>query len=282
MASENDAAPLERVGKNGPSQQNFNTGGGETLELPQADPVDRMDESPTPALQTGPQSSLRTSAVSSEAGTPAIESADTNGAAPYGTRSRNRTGVARPNYAENNELDHIIEANGKITKSAPPKAAAPSSTVDCAAADAENHSNTTARRGFAAVNTTASDLNGNAPAAKDLIPGTSTFSANPSVNGNGPAPQSKKRKQPGANTTVSTPSAANGSVSRIPRSTTGARQHHETNMMTFEGCGARLNANKELTADDGTILSVNGTCLGSLLLDIPSHSRKYAYKRTNL
>jgi hypothetical protein len=35
-------------------------------------------------------------------------------------------------------------------------------------------------------------------------------------------------------------------------------------MMTFEGCGARLNANKELKADDGTVLSVNGTYLDSL------------------
>jgi hypothetical protein len=260
MASGNEAAPLERVGKSGPSQQTSTTGG-ETVEPPPADALDRMDESPTPALQTGPQSSLRTSAVPSDAGTPAIEPADTNGVAPYGTRSRNRTGAGRPNYAEDKEYDHLIETNGKIPKPAPPKAAAPPATMDFAEVDAEPHFNPTARRGFASVNPTASDLNGNIPVAKDLIPGTSTFSANPSVNGNGPAPQSKKRKQPGANTTVSTPSAANSSMSRIPRSTTGARQHHETNMMTFDGCGARLNANKELKADDGTILSVNGTCL---------------------
>jgi hypothetical protein len=263
MASGSDAAPLERVGRSGPSPQNAHTGG-EALEPSQADPVDRMNDSPTPALQTGPQSSLRTSAVSSDAGTPAVESADTNGTAPYGTRSRNRTGAARPNYAEDKELDQWIETNGKITKSAPQKTAAPPAAVDLAGMDVETHSNPTARRGFASVNTTASDLDGNAPGAKDPIPCTSTSPANPSANGNGPASQSRKRKQPGANTTVSTPGTANHSASRIPRGTTSARQHHETNMMTFEGCGARLNANKELKADDGTVLSVNGTYLDSL------------------
>jgi hypothetical protein len=258
MTSENDSAPLERVDKNDPSQHNSYTGA-DALEQPSRDLADRMDVSPTPALQSGPQSSLHTSAVPSDAGTPAIESGDANGAAPYGTRSRNRTGAIRPNYAEDKELDNLIEANGKITKAAPPKAAAPPAAIDFAAADLESNSNHAARRGFAAVNTSVSDLNGNTLVARDLIPGTSTFSANPSMNGNGPPPQSKKRKQPGGNTTVSAPSAANSS-SRMPRSSAGARQHHETNMMTFEGCGARLTRHKELKADDGTILSVNGTC----------------------
>jgi hypothetical protein len=259
MISENDSAPLETVDKSDPSQPKPNNGV-DAPEQSSADPADRMDVSPTPALHNGPHSSLHTSAVPSDAGTPVLESGDANGAAPYGTRSRNRTGVARPNYAEDQELDHLIEANGKITRSAGPKPAAPPSAVDFAVADAESNSNNAARRGFAAVNTTIPELNGHTPVARDLIPGTSTFSANPSSNGNGPAPQSKKRKQPGGNMTVSTPSAANNSASRMPRSSAGARQHQETNMMTFEGCRARLNTNKELRADDGTVLSVNGTC----------------------
>jgi hypothetical protein len=263
MTSENDSAPLERVDKSDPSDQNSNTGA-DALEPPSTDLADRMDESPTPALQNGLQSSLNTSAVPSDAGTPVIESGDVNGAAPYGTRSRNRTGAIRPNYAEDKELDQLIETNGKITKSAPPKAAAPPAAVDFAAVDTESHSNNTARRTFAAVNTTVPELNGNTPVARDLIPGTSTFLANPSINGNGPTPQSRKRKHPGGNTTVSTACAANSSGSRMPRSSAAARQHHETNMMTFEGCGARLTAKKELKADDGTILSVNGTCPHSL------------------
>jgi hypothetical protein len=262
MISENDSAPLETVDRSDPLQPNPNTGL-DAQERPSTDPADRMDVSPTPALQNGPHSSLHTSAVPSDAGTPSFESGDTNGAAPYGTRSRNRTGPARPNYAEDKqdkEFDHLIEANGKITRSAGPKPAPPPAAVDFAAADAESNSNNAARRGFAAVDTTVPELNGHTPVARDLIPGTSTFSANPSTNGNGQAPQSKKRKQPGGNTTVLTPSATNNSTSRVPRSSAGARQHHETNMMTFEGCRARLNVNKELRADDGTILSVNGTC----------------------
>lgn len=261
--SETDSTPLERVDKTDLSRHDFGTGA-DTQEQASIDSADRMDVSPTPALQNGLQSSLHTSAVPSDAGTPTVETNDINGAAPYGTRSRNRTGASRPNYAEDKELDHFIEANGKITKSAPPKAAATPAAVDFEPADNERHSNNQARRGFAAVNANVSDLNGNTPVARDLIPGTSTFSANPSVNG---TPQSKKRKLPGGNTTISAPHVANNLISRMPRSSVGARQHQETNMMTFEGCGARLTANKELKADDGTILAVNGTSPESSCLD---------------
>ena len=261
--SENDSTPPERVDKADLSRHDFGTGA-DTQEQASVDSADRMDVSPTPALQNGLQSSLHTSAVPSDAGTPTVETSDINGAAPYGTRSRNRTGASRPNYADDKELDHLIEANGKISKSAPPKAAATPAAVDPEPADNERHSNNQARRGFAAVNANVSDLNGNTPVARDLIPGTSTFSANPSVNGTA---QSKKRKLPGGNTTISTPHVANNLISRMPRSSVGARQHQETNMMTFEGCGARLTANKELKADDGTVLAVNGTYPESSYLD---------------
>ena len=271
MASEHDSTPLESVDNSHlPKQASYTNL--DTEEPPSLDSADRMEVSPAPVVQNGPQSSLHTSAVPSDAGTPAIETGDLNGAAPYGTRSRNRTGASRPNYAEDKELDQLIEANGKITRPVPLKAAAPSTDIDSEAADLERNSNGAPRRGFAAVNTTAPEVNGNTPLARDLIPGTSTFSANPSVNGNGPAPQSKKRKQPGANTTLSATGTANHSVSRMPRSSVGVRQHHETNMMTFEGCGARLNSKKELKADDGTILSVNGMCPQPVYLGDPQHS----------
>jgi hypothetical protein len=273
--SENDSTPLEGVDKTDLSRHDLGASA-DAQEQASIDSADRMDISPTPALQNGLQSSLHTSAVPSDAGTPTVDISDINGAAPYGTRSRNRTGASRPNYAEDKELDHLIEVNGKITKSAPPKAAAaPPATVDFESADNERHSNNQARRGFAVVNANVSDLNGNTPVARDPIPGTSTFSANPSVNGTG-ASQSKKRKQPGGNATVSAPHIANNLVSRMPRSSAGARQHQETNMMTFEGCGARLTANKELKADDGTILAVNGTYPKSPSLDDPYFSHGYA------
>ena len=276
MTSEHDSTPLERVDNTDPSKHSANADA-DTEEPLSIESADRMEVSPAPALQNGPQSSVHTSAVPSDAGTPAIETGDTNGAAPYGTRSRNRTGASRPNYAEDKELDQFIEANGKITKSTPPKAAAHSTGVELEAADVERNSNNAARRGFAAINTAVPEVNGNAPVVRDLIPGTSTFSANPSVNGNGTAPQSKKRKQPGASTTVSTTGAATPSTSRTPRSSASGRQQHETNMMTFEGCGARLNGHKELKADDGTILSINGTSLGCLFLDDMCCSPTCAY-----
>jgi hypothetical protein len=33
----------------------------------------------------------------------------------------------------------------------------------------------------------------------------------------------------------------------------------ETNMMSFSGCGRKLNAKKQLVADDGTTVQANGT-----------------------
>ena len=276
MTSEHDSTPLETVDLTDRPKHSANTDA-DTEEPLSIDSADRMEVSPAPAPQNGPQSSVHTSAVPSDAGTPAIEPGDANSAAPYGTRSRNRTGASRPNYAEDKELDQLIEANGKITKSTPPKAAAHSTGIESEPADVERNSNNAARRGFAAINTTVPEVNGNAPVVRDLIPGTSSFSANPSVNGNGPAQQSKKRKQPGANANVSTTGSATLSTSRIPRSSASARQQQETNMMTFEGCGARLNGHKELKADDGTILSVNGTFPGCLFPDDMCCSLTCAY-----
>jgi hypothetical protein len=95
-----------------------------------------------------------------------------------------------------------------------------------------------------------------ASAAKDAIPGTSSFSAKlEEANGSS---NSRKRKQP-ASSTNSTP--ANGSASKkIFTTAPGVSQGQSdsnSNMVSFENRGAYLEDGK-LIADDGTTFSING------------------------
>ncbi|RMZ81033.1 hypothetical protein DV738_g2462, partial [Chaetothyriales sp. CBS 135597] len=113
----------------------------------------------------------------------------------YGTRSRNRTGGTRPNYADDKELDLEIEAAGRISK-----ASTPSST--------------------------------------------------PVV--------SKKRKHPGGHTSAAAPAAHSAhSLDSRSRHSGQASSYVETNMMSFQRVGSRLNAKKQLVADDGTVLQAD-------------------------
>jgi hypothetical protein len=204
----------------------------------------------TPSIENGtpadiPQSQPMTATTSSASQNPA--QADGDGAADtptYGTRSRNKGGNARPNYADDRELDLEIEAAGRIPKSKPKKATA-------ALLGAQEEAKVVpANNGFVAVNTSANGV----LAAKDTLPGMSTFSTLPPA----PAP-SKKRKQPGSNATASTSAPAPAmSKTRVGASSSASRLHLETNMMTFSRCRARLNAKKQLVADDGTSLAANG------------------------
>lgn len=108
------------------------------------------------------------------------------------------------------------------------------------------------KRGFAAINAPQAS-----PPAKDLIPGTSTFVANPSTS----AP-SKKRKQPSSGaaptnaTTQANPAPAHTTRTKYLPTT---RRQTENSVMSFEESGARLH-HGQLRADDGTTLAVNGEC----------------------
>lgn len=205
----------------------------------------------TPSIEHGanaeiPQSQPMTATTSSASQNPMQLDGDGSAeAATYGTRSRNKGGNARPNYADDRELDLEIEAAGRIQKTKPKKTGVPSSNASGVqeeylkvAAPAQN--------GFAAVNTAA--INGVAP-----IPGMSTFSTQP------PTAPSKKRKQPGGSTAAPSPAAPAQTAPKtrgVPSN--ASRLHLETNMLSFSRCRARLNAKKQLVADDGTALSADG------------------------
>lgn len=99
--------------------------------------------------------------------------------------------------------------------------------------------------------------NGN---TKDAIPGTSSFFAGPNANNGVTA--SKKRKQPGASNSQSSPApAATPASSKKTDSPvvqySDSQTQSNTNMPSFENCGGHLKDGK-LIADDGTVYEVNG------------------------
>jgi hypothetical protein len=172
----------------------------------------------------------------------------------YGTRSRNRTGNPRPNYAEDRDMDMDFEMT--VTTSSGRK---PAKTIESGNQD-------NGRAVSATHKTSETDQNVIMQGHhKEPIPGTLTFSANPS---SASGPPSKKRKAANQSTTnanlqvqqqasangVPTPQAITRRASMAAHAAGGFR---ESNMLSFENCGSRLKS-KKLVADDGTVLQVNG------------------------
>ena len=178
------------------------------------------------------------------------------GPSPYGTRSRNRTGSYRPNYAEDRELD--VDCEWSSSKKSHPTSTAANQPQ---AIDTEKTSSTGTRRQTANSVASAAVKAGptGATNSKDFIPGMSTFSVHSEASVNTP-PHSRKRKAPGSNSTanntsghVSTHSATRKASHAIP-SVGGPR---ESNMFSFEISQGYLKHGK-LKADDGTLFGVNG------------------------
>ncbi len=205
------------------------------------------------------QSAITNSASSFVPPAQTTNAMDTSGPSPYGTRSRNRNGNTRPNYAEDRELDMDYDlGTGKKAKGL----SGPASSNNLDAGETTQCSTVNTRRS----STAGSGAGTGKPAAtitmpKDYIPGMSSFSLNPDVS---PAPQppSKKRKAPGGGPTASTPSLDMAQVTayvppRRKNSTAAMARTRETNMLSFETCQGYLK-NGKLKADDGTLLALNG------------------------
>lgn len=173
-------------------------------------------------------------------------------AIPYGTRSRNRTGASRPNYAEDKEMDAEFETYPSLNGRKAVRANDGANTAEVGSSVTPQQLPTT------------SDHSHPTPSHyREPIPGTSTFSANPTA-----AANSKKRKA--ATQALSTPHqlqapipGASTSQSAIRRSSTAAPTtvgFRDSNMLSFDQCGGQLKG-KKLIADDGTVLEVNGNIL---------------------
>lgn len=185
-------------------------------------------------------------------------------AAPYGTRSRNRAGNHRPNYAEDQDMEFEF---------APPPAK-PASAKNATVGDMKRNQQLASETKKTAADPSSVRVNGadqdeRSPSAsvKEAIPGTSSF----------PATAPKRRKAAGAANTAITASGAGNNVT--PNTTTQptakrpatsiplANMSRESNMMTFEKSKGFLKKGG-LVADDGTVLHVDGKHGNCCCLDI--------------
>ncbi|KAI3329185.1 hypothetical protein HD806DRAFT_519442 [Xylariaceae sp. AK1471] len=185
------------------------------------------------------------------------------GPSPYGTRSRNR-GQARPNYAEDKDADVEMEDAFPGKEEEHKKGVRQTNTITNGTGDANRATTSNSRKGAAADDSKTTNSHAT---SKDT---NSTALA--TANATGPAPSlgpSKKRKaatqattnnvhsQAGTPTPTSNTSAATGTRRSAAQAAahTGAG-YRETNMLSFEGCGAMPKDGK-MVADDGTILKAN-------------------------
>lgn len=158
--------------------------------------------------------------------------------ATYGTRSRNKTGNARPNYAEDQEMDFEYSSSTTTKKKPAAESADPTQST----------SEVKRAREFAHL--IGGSTEGTPSSAHDPANKESTPVSNPS----------KKRKAAGPPVmSAQLPPAANSPLPSASRKVAAQPSTaRETNVMTFTKHKSCLNKKGELTADDGTKLSANG------------------------
>jgi hypothetical protein len=181
-----------------------------------------------------------------------------NGVAPvYGTRSRNRPGRSRPNYAEDTEMDFEMTAapaNGNTPD--------PSSRNSVAAENGQS-SGVGGKKGSGPAQGNA--LWGNSGSiskenpANPNISGAPAVAAPPATHPSPAQPPVKRRKNAattnGTQSNTAAPSQA--AAKRGNHVMVAANSARESNMLTFENTGAVLK-NGRMEADDGQTVSING------------------------
>lgn len=187
------------------------------------------------------------------------------GPSPYGTRSRNR-GQARPNYAEDRDLDVEMEdAFPEKKEEEPKKGARQANATTNGTSEASKTTASSSRKGAAADDSRVSNSHGAGKDAHSSTP-TTTGATGPATS-SGP---SKKRKAATQSSTNNAHSQA-GTPTPAPTTsaTTGTRRsaaqaaaqpsagYRETNMLSFEKCGG-MPKDGRMVADDGTVLEANG------------------------
>jgi hypothetical protein len=209
----------------------------------------------TPGASDQPPQSQPMTATTSASSHASAKDVKEPAAAPYGTRSRNRPGTSRINYAEDSvEMDFEMSAataNGNTSDAASRASAVTERRPSPTATGRKGNGVGQASWGNNVPNSkeAASNLN---------IPGTSTFSANPNAN----SAQPPKRRKNAAAHSSNAAHANSGAPSqaharRANNAMIAANSSRETNMMTFDRTGAVLK-NAKLEADDGRTVSING------------------------
>jgi hypothetical protein len=223
------------------------------------DAGDEMDTTPNP--QSRPAVSQPMTASNSSSSNPSVKDGK-DGPSPYGTRSRNRGGASRPNYAEDREVELEFDMQASAKEEETKKAGRAADARSSIGLESGAPPNTSRRgQGIQSEQDTSEQA-----IVRDQIPGTSTFSANPA--GAAATQPSKKRKAGNQSTPNTTLTPADGlqpgSQSTTRRASIAAQSTPKirdssilSNMLSFEIHGGRLK-NGKLTADDGTVMGVNG------------------------
>lgn len=170
--------------------------------------------------------------------------AGVDSAAPYGTRSRNRSGNPRPNYAEDKDIemdnyDYYDKKENDGTKKSSRLAASATANGDSARGPgsrkpaAEDSKAAPAQNGTKESNATA------APISQSAQPAAS---------------RKRKAAASGQSSATSTAAPSRRAGNATP---TGATNWPDSNMLTFENCKG-MPKNGQLIADDGTTLEPNG------------------------
>ena len=188
------------------------------------------------------------------------------GPSPYGTRSRNR-GQARPNYAEDKDMDiEMYDAYPDKKDEEAKKTSRQPAAVTNGATDAAKPTGSASRKSAAQDDGKAGNSHATGNGAKDSHANGST---NATGAGTTTSSNSKKRKAPTQSSTsnahkeshVPTISASAPTGSKRGASnqtvTSNGRGYRETNLLSFEKSKAFLKDGK-LIADDGTELERNG------------------------
>jgi hypothetical protein len=199
-------------------------------------------------------------ASTSSSSNPSVKDTGLGTASPYGTRSRNRAGVSRPNYAEDREMELDFEAQPALREEDSRKIVRSGDLRSTNVLECGVPTNIIRR----ALGSQTDYYNNGQITSKDHIPGTSTFSANPTANvlthpskkrkTTGQAPPTNVTAQVSNSPRSSSSQVATRGASTLPQIASGFR---ESNMLSFENCAGRLTDGK-LVADDGTTLGLNG------------------------
>lgn len=223
------------------------------------DPSPSVRETSAKPSRLESQPMTTTSSASSTLPSQARNAMEDHGPSPYGTRSRNRTGNARPNYAEDRELDMEYEWAPTSNKARGSSTSACSTNVQGEANESAGVS--TRRRSLTTAVLPSAARCGNASVPKDPLPGMSSFSVHPEPDA-ASQPPSKKRKVASTSASSNLPPTTSA-ASRKALTAASVNGHRATNMLSFETSQGYLK-NGELRADDGTVLAINGTYQPSL------------------
>lgn len=262
-ASNNEQIKVQMSNRPTPPSPSASTNNESTTTIPFSNSPPNFPPQPADsslkALHLDSQPMTKTSSSSSVPSVTGNYIADLAGPSPYGTRSRNRTGNARPNYAEDRELDAEYEI-GSGKKSQAGGGSATSSQAQVGENDkpigVSTRRSSTTNSGPTASKAVATNM------SKDGIPGMSSFSLNPDLGVTTLPATSKKRKTPGSGISQSVTlqtsghSASHGTTRRAATAASSS-SYRETNMLSFENCKGYLK-NGKLKADDGTVLGING------------------------